>query len=80
MGRYDEPTPYALRAQGQVRAIVERAHHPTLRMSQVLIGRQLQTSLDLGALHHLIVFPTHHKRQPSQIGEDGSRAILPVEA
>ncbi len=39
MRRHDEPTPHALRSQRQVRAVVERAHHPTFRVSQVLIGR-----------------------------------------
>jgi hypothetical protein len=28
----------------------------------------------------MIGFATHHKRQPSEISEDGSRTILPVEA
>src|SRR5207302_2553443 len=31
------------------------------------------------AFQELIVTTTHHKRQPGQISEDGSRPILPVE-
>jgi len=49
-------------------------------MSQVLVGRQFQASLDLGPLQDLIVFPAHHKRQSSQVSEDSTCAILPVEA
>lgn len=46
----------------------------------MLIGRQFQASLDLGSLEELIVTATHHKRQSAQVGQDGSCAILPVEA
>ena len=77
---HDEPAPYPLRSQGQIRAVVERAHHPAFWMGQMLIRRQFQASLDLGALQELRVFPTHHKRQSGQVGKDGSCAILPVKA
>jgi len=46
----------------------------------MLIGRQGQASLDLGPLQDLRVFPTHHKRQPGQLGKNSSSAILSVEA
>jgi hypothetical protein len=49
-------------------------------MSQVLIGRQFQAGLDLGSFEELIVTATHHKRQSAPVGQDGSCAILPVEA
>jgi hypothetical protein len=49
-------------------------------VGQVLIGRQFQASLDFSAFQEMIGFATHHKRQASSISEDGSRAILPVEA
>jgi hypothetical protein len=49
-------------------------------MSQVLIGGQFQASLDLGSFEEVIVTATHHKRQSAQVGKDGSRAILPVQA
>jgi hypothetical protein len=45
-------------------------------VSHLLIGRQFQAGLDLRSLHNLIVFATHDRGQPCQIGEDGSRAIL----
>jgi len=35
---YDEPTPHAIRSQRQIRAVIERAHHPAFGMGQVLIG------------------------------------------
>jgi hypothetical protein len=49
-------------------------------VGQVLIGRQFEASLDFSAFQEVIGFAAHHKRQPSEISEDGSRAILPVEA
>jgi len=49
-------------------------------VGQVLIGRQFQASLDFSAFQEMIGFATHHKRQPSEISEDGSRTILPIEA
>ena len=49
-------------------------------MGQVVIGRQVQASLDLGPLQDLIVTATHHKRQSGQISEDGSCPILSIKA
>src|SRR6266699_6103360 len=46
----------------------------------MLIGREFQASLDLSALQELIVTAPHDKRQSGQVGKDGSRAILSVEA
>src|SRR5205807_688762 len=80
MGRDHHATLDAIRPHRHIRAVVERAHHSTLRVGQMLIGGQFQASLDLGSLQDLIVTATHHKRQPSQIGKDGSCAVLPIEA
>ena len=80
MSCHDHPAPHTLWSQGQIRAVVERAYYPTFRVGQVLIGRQFQASLDLGSLQDLIVFATHDIRESCQIGEDGSRAILPIQA
>jgi len=80
MSRHDEPTSHALRPQGQIRAVVEGAHHPAFRVGQVLIWRKFQASLDLGSLQDLRVFATHDIRQSCQIGEDGSCPILPIQA
>ena len=80
MGRDHHAARNAIRPHRHSRAVVERAHHPTLRVGQVLIGRQFQANLDFSAFQEMIGFAAHHKRQPSEISEDGSRAILPVEA
>ena len=80
MGRHHDAAQHALGSHWYIRAVVERAHHPTLRVGQVLIGRQFQANLDFSAFQEMIGFAAHHKRQPSEISEDGSRAILPVEA
>ena len=66
--------------QRQIRAVVQGAHHPAFRVGQRLLGRKLQTSLDLGSLQDLRVFAAHDIRQSCQISEDGSRPILPVQA
>ena len=80
MSCHDHPALHTLWSQGQTRAVVERADYPTFRVGQVLIGRQFQASLDLGSLQDLLVFATHDIRESCQIGEDGSRAILPIQA
>jgi len=46
----------------------------------MLIGRQFEASLDFGSLQDLIVFAAHHIGQSCQVGQDGSCAILPIEA
>src|SRR2546423_11888615 len=80
MGRHHHAARDAIRPQRHIRTVLERAYHPTFRVGQMLIGRQGQASLDLGPLQDLRVFPTHHKRQPGQVGKNSSSAILSVEA
>src|SRR5215469_14294704 len=60
MGRHHDPNQLPLRAQRQLRTIVEGAADSTLRMSQLLIWGQMQASLDLGSIQKLIVFAAHH--------------------
>ena len=39
----------------------------------------MQAHLDLRPIKQPIVFPTHHEREASQVGYDGSRAILAIQ-
>ncbi len=39
----------------------------------------MQTRLDEGMIEHRVLFAPGHEREASEIGEHGSRAILPVE-
>ena len=80
MGRDHYTTQDAIRPHRHSRAVVERAHHATLWVGQMLIGRQIQTRLDLGSLQEVILFAAHHKRQSGQIGENRSRPILSIQA
>ncbi len=71
--------PQSRRPDGYIRAVVEGAADSALRMSQLLIGGQVQTSLNLGSIQKLIVLPPRHIEEASQVGEDRSRAILPIQ-
>ncbi len=68
------------RAESQARAVVEGAADPAFGMREVLVCWQVQTSLHVRSLQDLIVFATHDIGQSCQVGEDGSRAILPIQA
>ncbi len=80
MGRDHDPAGFLRRAESQVRAVVEGAADPAFGMREVLVFWQVQTSLHVRSLQDLIVFATHNIGQSCQVGEDGSRAILPIQA
>jgi hypothetical protein len=66
--------------QALVWTVVKCAADPAFRAAEVLIGRQVQTSLDVGAIEHPIVFATGDIGEVSDIGDDRPGAILPIEA
>lgn len=79
MRRHHDPNQLSLRTQRQLRTIVEAAADPALRMSHLLVWGQMQASLDLSSIQKLIVFASRHIAEASEIGEDGSGALLPIQ-
>ena len=79
MGRHHHSAGDALRSYRNSRKVVERARDATLRVGQVVIGRQRKPGLDLGLLEEMIRFAAHHTRQTSEIGEDRSGPILTIQ-
>ena len=79
MGRDHHPTACARWPDGHLFAVVQGAHEGTFRTAELLISCQMQADLDLRSVKQLIVFAAHHKREASQVGEDGSGAILPIQ-
>jgi hypothetical protein len=59
-----DPARLLRRTQSQARTIVESTLGPAFGMGEVLIGRQVQTGLDLRSLEQLIVFAAHDIHQP----------------
>src|SRR5579875_240662 len=78
MRRHDDPTRLAGRANQQIRDVVERPHHATFRMLDLLIWRQMQARLDLDAIEQAIVFATGDIRQSCRIRKHGSCPILAI--
>jgi hypothetical protein len=75
-----DPAGLLRRTESQVRTVVEGTADLAFWMLEVLIWRKFQASLDLGPLQDLIVFATYDIRQSCQVSEDGSRAVLPIQA
>lgn len=78
MRRHNDPTRLADRANQKIRDVVERAHHATFRVFDLLVWGQVQASLDLDAIEQAIVFATSDIRQFCQIRKYSSCPILAV--
>jgi hypothetical protein len=74
----DHATEHTIGPHRDLGAIVEAAHHLAFRALLDLVGRQVQPGLNERMVEQAIVFPARHKREPSDIREDRSIAILPV--
>ena len=79
MGRHHDPTVLPCWPHSYIRAVVEGAHKVTFWAAELLIGRQVQAGLDLWPVEELIVFATHHIRQPCQFSERRPSPILAVQ-
>jgi hypothetical protein len=79
MGCHHHPTAHARRSDGYLGAVVKRAHEVTFRTAELLVWGQMQAEFDLRPIKQLIVFPTRNAREASQIGDDGSGAILAIQ-
>jgi hypothetical protein len=79
MGRHHHPAALPRRPHRHIRAVVEGAHQLTFRACELLIGRQMQAALHLWKVQHAVVFAACHRAEACQIGQDGSRAILPIQ-
>ena len=79
MDRHHHPARHALRSHRHVGAVVEATCDLAFRTALVPIGGQVQARLDERMIEHGVVFAAHHKRESCQIGDDGSRAILPIQ-
>jgi hypothetical protein len=74
----DHATEHTIGPHRDLWAIVEAAHHLAFRALLDLVGRQVQPGLNERMVEQAIVFPARNIREPSDISEDRSIAILPV--
>ena len=79
MGCHDHTAEHTLGSHRNLWAIVEAAHHQAFWALLELIWGQVQTRLHKRMIQYGVVFATGHKREPSQVGEHSTGAILPIE-
>ena len=80
MSRHNDANEGAVFAQAQVWTVVERAADPTFRAAQMLVSRQVQASLNVGAIEEAVVFATRDRRKVAQIGDDRPSPLLAIQA
>src|SRR5205814_2098276 len=78
VGGHHNAAAHALWPHSYIGAVVELAHQVTFRAAELLVGRQVQTALDLWPIQHRVIFAAHDKREACQIGDDGPCPILPI--
>ena len=76
---HDHAVPRALGSHRYLRTVVETANHLAFRALLELIGRQVQSRLDLRMIEGGVLFAAGHKGEPGQISEHSSCPILAVE-
>jgi len=76
MSCHNDAHKWSALVQALIWTIVERAADPTFRAVQLLVSRQVQASLDVGAIEQLVVFAAGDVRKITQIGDDCSSPIL----
>src|SRR6266699_3154886 len=79
VGGHHDAAAHALRPHRDIGAVVELPHQAAFRAAELLVGRQVQTALDLWPTQHGVIFAAHHEREARQIGDDGPRPILPIQ-
>src|SRR6266566_1302668 len=77
---HDDAAPHAFGPHRNLRTVVEAAHHLAFWTLVGLIWGEVQARLDERMIEDAVLFAASHKRETSEIGEHGSRAILPVES
>ncbi len=80
VGSHNDANKRSALVQALVWTVVERAADSTFRAAQVLIGRQVQASLNVGAIEDDVVFATGDIGEVAQIGDDRPGAILAIQA
>jgi hypothetical protein len=63
MGSHHDAAAHALWSHRDIRAVVELPYQATFRAAELLIGRQMQTALDLWPIHYGVIFPAHYERE-----------------
>ena len=79
VGGHNDADEWAVPVQVLVWTIVKRAADPAFRAQEVLIRRQVQASLDVGAIKEAVVFATGDIREIAQITDNRPIAILAIE-
>lgn len=80
MSSHDDAKEGAALAQAPIWTVVERTANITFCAPQMLIGRQVQTGLDGGAIEEAIVFAARDIREVGHIRDDRPGAILAIQA
>jgi hypothetical protein len=79
VGGHHDAAAHTLWPHRDIGAVIELSYQPTFRAAELLVGRQVQTALDLWLIQHGVIFAPHHQREPYQIGDDGPCPILPIQ-
>jgi len=79
VGGHHDAAAHALWPHRDIGAVVELAHHATLRTAELLVGRQVQTTLDALPIQHGVIFDARNDREACQIGYNGPCPILPIQ-
>ncbi len=80
MSGHDDTNERSSLGQALVWAVVERVADSTFCTKEVLIGRQVQARLDVGAIEDAVVFAASDIREIVHIADDRPGAILAIEA
>lgn len=80
MGRHNDTNKGAVLGKVLVWTVVEFAADSTLGTSELLIGRQVQASLDISVIEYPIVFAARDIREVSHIRDHRPRTILAIQA
>src|SRR5712692_4961323 len=79
VGGYHDAAAHALWPHRDIGAVVELPHQAAFRAAELLVGRQVQTALNLWPIQHSVIFAAHDEREACQIGDDGSCPILSIQ-
>jgi hypothetical protein len=80
VGGHHDAAAHAIWPHRDIGAVVELPHQVTFRAAELLIGRQMQTALDLWPIQYIVIFATHHEQEVCQIGDDSPCPILAVQS
>ena len=79
MGGHHDTAVHALWPHSYIGTVVEPPHQTTFRAAELLVGRQVQTALNLWPIQHGVTFAAHDEREACQVGYDGPCPILSIQ-